>query len=124
MAIPCPISSWFCRCSGVASRSLGNHSSGTVSERPSSRWITNASATNSIARARGPGGLATEVLIPPLQEEGFMCERQLAQTPKLGGAEVEGVLDTHRFEPDLRGSASLVHVDVRGLHPIARVERE
>ena len=53
-----------------------------------------------------------------------MVDGQLAQTPKLGGIEVVGVLDTHRREPDFRGSATLLHVDVGWLHSIAGIERE
>src|SRR5438128_10602057 len=69
----------------VASRRRGNHSSGTVSERPSRKWTTKASGMNSSPRARG-SALIGEVLMPPLDEEGLMLKGQLANPPQLRGA--------------------------------------
>jgi len=66
---------------GGASRSRGNHSSGTVSDRPSSRCTTSASGMNSIPRARASGALTTKDFMPPLHEGGRMLPRQFADPP-------------------------------------------
>src|SRR5437867_5265247 len=46
----------------------GNHSSGTVSERPSPRCTTSASGMNSTPRARASGALTSKDFMPPLHE--------------------------------------------------------
>ena len=59
----------------VASRRRGNHSRGTVSERPSRRWTMKASGMNSTVRARG-SALMAEVLMPPFDEERLVLKGQ------------------------------------------------
>ena len=63
---PRPTSRQSPRASGLASRSLGNHSSGTLTVRPSSRWTTRSPSRTSTRRARGLSG--AEILTPLLPE--------------------------------------------------------
>jgi FixJ family two-component response regulator len=86
--VPDPISRQLFRCSGVASRSRGNHSIGTLSERPSAKCTTSAAGPNSIPRARACGGLTREVFIPTLQEGRLVFQGQLAYSPQLGWREL------------------------------------
>ena len=62
------------RASGLASRSFGNHSSGTATVRPSSRWTTSSPATTSTLDALGCSG--AEILTPFLPEIDAMLNHQ------------------------------------------------
>src|SRR5437867_3924995 len=112
MPSPRPISSQRPRASAVASRSRGNHSRGTVSERPSSRCTTSASGMNSIVRARASGALTIKDFMPPLQKPEHVIPRQLAHPPQLGRREPARVRQLKRRQPQLRDAIPLADVNV------------
>ena len=108
---PAPTICQFFRCSGVASRSLGYHTRGTVIVRPSARSTLSVSSKKWTSRTASPG-LGSEVVIPCLQERSSILENEPLNCSQLTRAETEIPREGHRLEPEFGRSLVSVNVDV------------
>jgi len=101
----------FSRCSGVASRSLGYHTRGTVIVRPSARSTLSVSSVKCTSRTASPG-LGSEVLIPRFQKCHSILENQPLDCAELTRSESEIAREGHRLKPELGRRFVSVNMDV------------
>jgi hypothetical protein len=106
---PAPMICQFWRCSGVASRSLGYQTRGTVIVRPSARSTLSVSSEKWTSRTASPG-LGSEIVIPCLQQPSPILENQSLDCAQLARAEAEIPRQGHRLEPEF--GRRLIPIDV------------
>ena len=123
-ATPSPKISTCVHSCGVPCHSRGNHMSGTIIVRPSTRSITSDSWSTRTPVARASRTSATEELIPPLQERLAMSLHNRRNLVQLRTAVATGIGKRHRIEPELRQLVLRSHVDMRWLASVVRREEE
>src|SRR5215208_1330752 len=122
---PPPISRQLRRCSALAARSAGNHSSGALTSRPSASRTRRASSVNDASTARGSTGiLAAEELIPFLLEQRPVLVHQATQLRQLPAAEPTAAGERHGHEPELRVRLRPLDVNVSRLPALVAEEEE
>ncbi len=114
---PAPMICQFSRCSGVASRSLGYQTRGTVMVRPSARSTLSVSSEKWTSRTASPG-LGSEGVIPRLQQCSPVLGNQPFNCPQLTWAEAEIPRQGHWLKPELGRGLVSVDVDMRRLAKI------
>src|ERR1039458_4084384 len=121
--MPPPISS-HSDCSRVdAPASLGNHTRGTETTRPSDNVTHSASPEHSTSTA-SVSALATKVLMPFLQEEICVLHHDVANLGRLVPPKTPHAGNRYRFEPELRVASGVSDVDVRRFSPLHAEEEE
>src|SRR5271169_3188710 len=82
MPIPPPMNSQWRRCSEVASRSRGNHASGTETTRPSAKPTLSVSSVHETPTAKA-SVLSPKVLMPSLHEQFSVLDHEASDLGKL-----------------------------------------
>src|ERR1700691_1710850 len=121
--MPPPISSQSDRSRFDAPASLGNHTRGTETTRPSESVTHNASREHETSTA-SVSTFATKVLMPFPQEQGCVLHHDFPNLDHLVRPETPDVGDRHAFEPKLRVAPGVSDVDVRRLPPLHTEEEE
>src|ERR1039457_2812033 len=121
--MPPPMSFHSARCFGVASRSLGNHASGTETIRPSFRTTLSASLVQDTSTAVA-SLLSTKVLMPLLQKETSVLNDQLPNLSKLVATKTAIVRQVHGLDPEFRVSPGMSHMYVWWLTTLHAEEEE
>ena len=121
--MPPPMSSQSFLCVGLAARSRGNHARGTDTVRPSSsttvnEWSAHDTSTASVSL------LSTKVGIPLLQEEFPIIQHEVSNDGQFVASKTTIRRERHRFEPELRITPSVCHVNVWWLTILQTVEVE
>ena len=109
---------------GMPCHSRGNHITGTIIVRPSTRSTVSDSWSTRTPVARASRASATEELIPPLQERLAMSLHNRRNLVQLRTAVATGVGKRQRIEPELRQLVLRSHVDMRWLASVVRREEE
>jgi hypothetical protein len=104
----------------------GYHASGTLTVRPSINSTTSASSVRATrsARASRISFAADEVLIPGSQKLLLPCYHQPFDLPEFGRSEPAAARKPHRIEPEFRTVRLPLHVNMRRLRAVGRVEEE
>ena len=123
-ATPSPKISTRVHSCGRPCHSRGNHMSGTIIVRPSTRSIVSDSWSTRTPVARASRTSATEEFIPPLQERLPMSLHDRRYLVQLRTAVATGIGKRHRIEPELRHLVLRSHVDMRWLAAVVRRKEE
>src|ERR1035438_10889913 len=115
--MPPPISSQSDRSRLDASASLGNHTSGAETTRPSESLTHRASREHDTSTA-SVSVLDTKVLMPFLQKDSRVPHHDFPDLGHLVRPKTAHVGDRHGFEPKLRVTPRVRHVNVRRLPPL------
>src|SRR3990172_4112537 len=110
-------------CFGVALRSLGNHTRGTDTVRPSSSTTVSASSEQATSTA-SVSLLSTKVGIPFLQEQISIFQYEFSNHSQFVTSKTAVRCQGQGIEPKLRLTARLGNVNVRWLAIFQTVEEE
>src|SRR5947209_4491926 len=110
--------------SGVPWRSLGYHTMGTATVRPSTRSTVRVSSLSVTWRALAAWISSAEVLIPAPQQRGLLILDKLLHLANLAPGEPTLAVEANRFEPELGDAVVTFDVDVRRLATISRIEEK
>src|SRR3990167_4046778 len=117
------MNSHFFLCFGVAFRSLGNHTRGTDTVRPSSSTTVSASSEQATSTA-SVSLLSTKVGIPLLQEQISISQYEFSNHSQFVASKTTVRCQCHGIEPKLRITASMGNVNVRWLAIFQTKEEE
>src|SRR5687767_11083645 len=121
MPYPAPLTFQFERWSGVASRSVGYHASGTTIVRPSMRSTAMVSSVKLTSLTRSPG-LTSEPCIPFLQKCRFVFLQHSLDLSKFDRTESEIPRQRHGAQPEFGRLIIAINVDMRRFIGLMRME--
>ncbi len=121
--MPPPIGSQSLLCRGVAARSRGNHTKGTDRVRPSSRTTVSEWSEHDTSTAKA-SLLSTKVGIPFLQAQASILQHELSNCGQFVTSKATVRCQCHRFEPELRITPGVRHMNVWWLTILQTVEEE
>lgn len=121
--MPPPRNSHLARCFGVAFKSLGNHTKGTETVRPSSSKTPSMSSVHDTSTAKTSQSSA-EITIPFLFRKFSPFRNNLLQLRQLVAAKAVIARQAHGLEPKLRVAAGMVYRNVRRLISLFAEEEE
>ncbi len=120
---PSPMSVTLLRASVPADARRGNQTSGTDKTRPSASWTISSSSVHRALTARGSPSTA-KVLIPALLKELSILRDKARNSGQLLRRKPAAPRERDRCKPELRNRSIALHVNVRGLSILVRVEEE
>lgn len=112
------------RSRAVPSANRGYHASGTDTTRPSWSPTTRAPAVTRTSIATGLSVTRFEIVMPGLQQLGFVLANQAGHLVQLGCRETKVVLQADRCQPELGRLPIARDVNVHWLPAVAREEEE
>ena len=120
---PSPMRVTLLRASVPADARRGNQTSGTDKTRPSASWTISSSSVHRALTARGSTSTA-EVLIPALLKELSILRDKARNSGQLLRRKPAAPREHDRCKPELRNRSIALHVNVRKLSILVRVEEK
>ena len=109
---------------GVPFSKRGNQASGTVIVRPSARSTARESSVTLTFSAATSLRSVSEIPMPCLRQQTCVVRNQLLDLSNLDPPKAAAILKANRIEPELGFPFLTLHMDMRGLLMVCRVEEQ